>query len=373
MPPALHRTALAALVAAACAGDSGAPERQAEACCTCVAGVWSPTADCTLLEGLGDAYVHCAQGSGFEGTWEPTRHHLRKPDALATLSPDRRAAVLDRCTALLEQHDHPVIASTRGLLLLESGRSSEASATLEAHAHGAWMSEHPAIAQEHLEGLARAQREAGAPEAAERTTLRARMLVENEERKSHAWDLERQGNVEEALAIWEAMLSRSPEDIDALLGRVRMMVAVGRPEDANDAVQSLLTLAPEHPEVQVQAGIARYQQGRDEQAEEHFLAAIAQGDQGNSCPYEGLGLVYLRQGRTKEARSRLETAIALAPDAEYKKYEAMARILMDEGDLEGAARMLGKSRENQSDSPRTLELEAELAGLRAAEAGVEAQ
>ncbi len=370
MPPALRHAlfALAALLIA-CSTDSEAPERGAEACCICVAGVWSPTADCTLPEGLGEIYAHCAQGSGFEEAWESTRHHLRRPDVLSALLPERRAAVLERCTALSTQRDHPVVTSTRGLLLLESGRATDARAVLEDGADGSWVSEHPAIAQEHLRGLARAQKEAGAPEEAERTTARAKLMLERARRKGLAWDLELEGHTEEALAIWRTMLEQDPEDVDALLGAVRMLVATGRPEDADDAVQRLLALAPEHPEVQVQAGIARYQQGRDEQAEEHFLAAIERGDEGNSCPYEGLGLVYLRQGRTEEARSKLETAIALAPDAEYKKYEAMARILMDEGDLEGAARMLGKSRDNQPDSARTAELEAELARLRAASDG----
>jgi tetratricopeptide (TPR) repeat protein len=362
-PPLLVTVALLAL---SCGGSGDAGIQRAEACCTCVAGLWSPVADCTLMDGLGDAYASCAAGSGYEGAYESTAHHLRAPGALAALDAERRERALARCGAMVEGGEQPVADSTRGLLLLEAGRSAEALTVLEARAQGTWLGAYPAIAQEHLQGLARAQREEGAPAEAERTLERARWLEELGQRKGRGWSLEREGRVQEALALWEELLEREPDDVDALLGSVRMLVALGRPEEADPAVRRLLALAPDQQEVQVQAGIARFQQGQDGEAEEHFLAAIAEGEGSNSCPYEGLGLVYLRQGRTPEAREQLETAIALAPDEEYKKYDAMARILMAEGDLDGAARMLSKSRENKPDGAEAAALEAELERLRSA-------
>lgn len=354
------------LLALACGGKADPGALQAEECCTCVAGQWSPTADCTLPRGLAETYGRCAAGSGHEGAFDETSHHLRSPGALAGLDPERRERTLRRCTALAAEGDHPVVDSTRGLLLLEGDRPEAALEALEARATGTWLSDHPAIAQDHLQALARAQRAAGSPDDAARTLARAERLTDGPTPKSHGWSLEREGRVHEALAHWEAMHSDTPDDVDVLLGLVRMLGATGRPQDAEPALQRLLTVAPDHPDVLMQAGIARYQQGRDDQAEGHFLQAIAQGGQGNSCPFEGLGLVYLRQGRTDEARAQLETAIELAPDDEYKKYDAMARILMDDGDHEGAAQMLQKSRENNPEGAAAGELEAELAGLRAA-------
>ena len=532
MPTAPHSApyAWAVLIATSCGLAHDGPVRWAEDCCTCVAGVWSPTRDCTLPEGLGDAYAQCAQGSGLEDAWDSTRHHLRSPDALTGLTPDRRTTVLARCTTLAESMKHPGLDSTRGLLLLAEGDHTEALVALASCEDDAWLTAHPALAQEHLRGLARAWLLSGAPAEAESTLARAvsdwelagsdtalattldvlaqlhedngspdeasscreratstrehrpvaaleealrsleasdsgaantaleatRRAMEGRqpgcpagsdelgarlaslaalgalrsgdtetatatlkrieqldpndpsatvigarlaldsghhgearealeavvkslsaagahsspaERYHHlvrrmaltwlGWSHEHLGQMAPALEVYEELLERDAEDVDALLGRARALVATGQPESAGEVMKRLLDLAPGHPEVLVQAGITSYQQGLDVEAEAHFLASIAQGSTTSSCPYEGLGLVYLRQGRTQEAKESLEIAIGLAPGSEHRKYKAMARILMEEGDLAGAERMLIRSLEIRPDDPEVAAIHSE--------------
>lgn len=62
-----------------------------------------------------------------------------------------------------------------------------------------------------------------------------------------------------------------------------------------------------------------------------------------TCPWEGLGLLYLAQGRTEEARSTLETAVELVPHLEHDKYNGLARIHLDEGRFDAAREALERS------------------------------
>ncbi|MCZ7586899.1 MAG: tetratricopeptide repeat protein [Deltaproteobacteria bacterium] len=62
-----------------------------------------------------------------------------------------------------------------------------------------------------------------------------------------------------------------------------------------------------------------------------------------TCPYEGLGLVFMRQGRLDEAKSMFERSIEINPDIEYKKFNGLAKILIKEGNYEQAERLLRKS------------------------------
>ncbi len=73
-----------------------------------------------------------------------------------------------------------------------------------------------------------------------------------------------------------------------------------------------------------------------------------------TCPYEGLGLLYLRQGRTERAKRNLEKAIELAPDIEIHKYTGLAAIYLDEGRLDDARDLIEKAEANNPE-PRPTE------------------
>ncbi len=62
-----------------------------------------------------------------------------------------------------------------------------------------------------------------------------------------------------------------------------------------------------------------------------------------TCPYEGLGLLYLSQGRHEDAKAMLTTAVDLVPHLEHGKYNGLARIHMESGDSEAARAMLERS------------------------------
>ncbi|MFH0917879.1 MAG: tetratricopeptide repeat protein, partial [Candidatus Omnitrophota bacterium] len=65
-----------------------------------------------------------------------------------------------------------------------------------------------------------------------------------------------------------------------------------------------------------------------------------------SCPYEGLGMLYLTQGKTKEAEANFKKAIQINPEIEYKKYNGLAKIYLKQGKTKEARELLEKSIQN---------------------------
>ncbi len=268
-------------------------------------------------------------------------HTLHGFAALAA-GDDERAELAFGCAEVLDSVD-PGLAPGRGHLDLRRGRYAEAEAAFRR-----W-SEEPRAATSPLEHVALYQR-----------------FCHDMAWIGLGWALTHQGRPAEALPCYDEVLERDPEAFLALLGRANALVATERYEEADEAVKRLLVMAPDHPEVLVQAGIVRYLRGDDGRAEDHFLQALASEATPRSCPFEGLGLVYLRQGEPSKAREHFEAAIELAPDAEYKKYNGMARILIDAGELDRAAEMLAASKRNQPDNPDADALLGELARARGA-------
>jgi hypothetical protein len=101
-------------------------------------------------------------------------------------------------------------------------------------------------------------------------------------------------------------------------------------------------------------------------AEDRTHSVGARSDrQYHTCPYEGLGALYLMQGRSREARAQLERAVILAPDIEYQKYLILAEILVEDGERERAIQLLRKAREICPEDPRAEARLRELQGSRA--------
>ena len=65
-----------------------------------------------------------------------------------------------------------------------------------------------------------------------------------------------------------------------------------------------------------------------------------------ACPYEGLGLLYLRQDRIEDARQHFEKAIEIDPTFEYRKFTGLAKIYIREGDYERAETLLKRALKN---------------------------
>ncbi len=178
-----------------------------------------------------------------------------------------------------------------------------------------------------------------------------------------AWLASNQGRHEQAVAHYELLLEGRPGHVLGLTGLGNSLTWLERYDRALQAYNTLLELDADNQYALAGLGIVALNQGEHERAERLLIEATQGPDPSYSCPHEGLGLLYLRTQRPQEARQAFEAAIELEPDHDFRKYNGLARLLIDDGDRDGAARLVAKSLQNQPANAEALQLQAELEEL----------
>lgn len=72
----------------------------------------------------------------------------------------------------------------------------------------------------------------------------------------------------------------------------------------------------------------------------------------HTCPFQGLGMLYLSQQREDLALQNMNMVSRLNPSIEYRKYLAMAKLLMRQGKHQRAKELLIKARDSLKLAPR---------------------
>ena len=161
-----------------------------------------------------------------------------------------------------------------------------------------------------------------------------------------AWCHQARGDDQQASEAFARLLTHRSDDVHALLGQGNALNGMGRALLAQEHFQRVLFIEPDHPQALAGLGTALYNQGAFDLAEAVFHGAQRVASPSYSCPFEGLGLVYLAQDKTRLAQEQFKQAIAADPGSDYRKYDELARIQLEAGNREEAARLLRTSLAN---------------------------
>ncbi len=182
------------------------------------------------------------------------------------------------------------------------------------------------------------------------------------------WLLSNQNRYKKAMVYFDRILSESSNDIFALLGKGNSLNALKRFDAAQKHMEMVLEQDPFNRYALAELALVHFNKGQLKDAEKLFRAALAQAKGTNyTCPYEGLGLVYLRSNRPDLAKASFRRAIEINPNIEFKKYNGLAKIMIKEGKYEKARKLLRKSMENfphDQEAPRLLKSIQKLAALK---------
>lgn len=122
-----------------------------------------------------------------------------------------------------------------------------------------------------------------------------------------------------ALAL-ERLLSRTPDDVDALCRYGFVSYALHNYQIACDANEKALRLAPDNIYATKGLGVTLHSMGRTEDGIGHLRRAVEMADRAGTADaealdsYHDLAVVYLQSGRKQEARALLDRAKGLSPD-----------------------------------------------------------
>jgi tetratricopeptide (TPR) repeat protein len=163
-----------------------------------------------------------------------------------------------------------------------------------------------------------------------------------------------------ALEVFQELRASEPTDLLAALGLGNSLLALERLEEAEESFDGVLRADPQNRFALAERAMLYFLRGEDELAESGFRAALVEAPSSYTCPYEGLGLLYLRQGRTPQAVQMLERAIDVNPSIEYRKYDALARIRIGQGQLDEAEALLARSVANNPNGTEAPQLMVEI-------------
>ena len=182
-------------------------------------------------------------------------------------------------------------------------------------------------------------------------------LVFNMASLGMAWSSANQNKHREAIKYFDRILKNNANDFFSLLGKGSSLNALGRLDEAEQAFNQVLKLDPDNQYGLAELGLVKLNRGDEKGAEAAFKKAqTSDANKKYTCPYEGLGLVYLRQNKIAQAQKNFERAIAINPDIEYKKFNELAKIYIRQGRTAQAKKLLRKSVKNYPYDPEAKKI-----------------
>lgn len=150
-------------------------------------------------------------------------------------------------------------------------------------------------------------------ELAQKTEREKLQIARLEADFKRAQDLEDAGKTTEAEALYERILSESPEEPQAHFALARLHLNARDHAQADEHLTRAIALRPESSEYRLLYALSLYGQRRAEEAERETRKVIeARPDE--SAPHNLLGNILLLRGRTNEALASYLRAVELAPD-----------------------------------------------------------
>lgn len=143
---------------------------------------------------------------------------------------------------------------------------------------------------------------AGDLDRAQRSIVRTRELAPNwYQAQALAAQIQiRQGHTEAGLAQLRAVVRKHGDDQALRLDEARVLLQLGRLEEATQSFEAILKAAPNQPEALYALGLLKMQEGDDDAALEHLSRLAASGNRSMDAYYY-LGILERRRGRLQNA------------------------------------------------------------------------
>lgn len=146
------------------------------------------------------------------------------------------------------------------------------------------------------------------------------------------------GRMPEAERAWREILSRKPEDPDALHMLGFILATTGRADEGLALLGRAIDKAPRVAGLRSNRAVALHRLGRDDEAERDLRRAL-ELDPRQPAALDLLGNIRLKQGRADEAAAAYRRALAVAPRM-VEAHVGLGSALMRRGDREGARKSL---------------------------------
>jgi Tfp pilus assembly protein PilF/predicted Ser/Thr protein kinase len=145
-----------------------------------------------------------------------------------------------------------------------------------------------------------------------------------------------QGNVEQAIAEYEAAIRLDPEFVEAYVDLGGVLLRQNDLEGALERLEKALAIDPEHVKAHLGMGDV-YLQMREYDAAAHHYEIVVAFDPDVGGPHAKLGICQVLLGDVESGRSECELALRLEPEVPEGHF-CMGLYFVQQGDEEGARR-----------------------------------
>lgn len=172
------------------------------------------------------------------------------------------------------------------------------------------------------------------------TAVRSKMKSPTEYLRAGV-ELEKQGRLEESVAVHLKVLEIDPQQVQAHINLMSLYWRLGRKEEALAHYRKALAINENLPECHYDYGVMMYQMGNRAEAKKAFRRAI-EINPFYAKAHLNLGVIFEEEGKTAEAIQQFRQAIENEPGYRLAHYH-LGRILADQGKLAEAIRHFEKT------------------------------
>ncbi len=131
---------------------------------------------------------------------------------------------------------------------------------------------------------------------------------------AHAYTLQSQGKIEEALQINRRALTLAPDNLFILARTAELELSADNPRAARTLIDHALKKTPHHSRLNTLAGFIALNRFANKEAQNYFHTAIANNDS-DPLARLGLALALVQKGKITEGRAQMEMAVLLDPSS----------------------------------------------------------
>jgi len=186
--------------------------------------------------------------------------------------------------------------------------------------------------------------------------------VEQDHNLTEGVQLFQQGKYEEAIALFQKVIEKDPDNVDAHYSLALSLLRSGKQDEAIALLEKVKEMKPDMMETYLALGECYFNKGENDKAVSYFEKAL-EIEPNNAEVYYNLGIIHYKNDRTDDAVKNFITSKSLDPGYAPTYYQ-LGLAYIKKGEMDKAIQNLEMFLEKDPDSPQAPQVKNILESLK---------
>lgn len=191
--------------------------------------------------------------------------------------------------------------------------------------------------------------------------------IEQDPNLSEGVQMFQQGRYEEAIALFQKVLEKEPDSVDARYNLALSLLRSGKQDEAIALLEKVIEMKPDMMETYLALGECYFNMGENEKAKSYFEQALEK-EPNNAEVYYNLGIIHYKDDRTDEAIKNFITSNSLDPEFAPTYYQ-LGLAYIKKGEMDKAVQNLELFLTKDPNSPQASQVKSILESLKKTDQG----